>query len=269
MHTKAAAMTPKIVFFDIDDTLYRKYTDTLRPSVAQAMQALKARGILTAIATGRPPVAFPAKIRALIEEAGIDLVITINGQYIEYRGEVLETNPLQPEKMAALCQQLDSRCIPYAFVSNHTIAVSEPLPQVEEAMAKILPEHPTDKDFYRHSPVYQMLAFYPPEQDAEIAATAAEQGYQVLRWHETAVDLLDQTSSKARGIQTALAKLGIDMADVMAFGDGYNDVEMLKTVGFGVAMGNGVDAAKAAAKHVCPSVDEDGVYRGLQELGVI
>ena len=61
---------PEIIFFDIDDTLYRKYTDTLRPSVAQAMRALKAKGILTAIATGRPEAAFPAKVKALIQECG-------------------------------------------------------------------------------------------------------------------------------------------------------------------------------------------------------
>ena len=55
----------------------------------------------------------------------------------------------------------------------------------------------------------------------------------------------------------------------MAFGDSFNDLEMLSTVGFGVAMGNGEEAAKAATQFVCPSVDEDGVLRGLQELGVI
>lgn len=59
------------------------------------------------------------------------------------------------------------------------------------------------------------------------------------------------------------------MNKVMAFGDSFNDLEMLSTVGFGVAMGNGEDAAKSAAQFVYPSVDEDGVLRGLQELGVI
>ena len=43
---------PEIIFFDIDDTLYRKYTDTLRPSVAPSHARIKAKGILTAIATG-------------------------------------------------------------------------------------------------------------------------------------------------------------------------------------------------------------------------
>lgn len=59
------------------------------------------------------------------------------------------------------------------------------------------------------------------------------------------------------------------MSKVMAFGDSFNDLEMLSTVGFGVAMGNGEEAAKVAAQFVCPSVDEDGVLRGLQDLGVI
>lgn len=59
------------------------------------------------------------------------------------------------------------------------------------------------------------------------------------------------------------------MEDVMAFGDSFNDLEMLSSVGFGVAMGNGEEVAKAAAKFIAPSVDEDGVYRALVELGII
>ena len=85
---------PEIIFFDIDDTLYRKYTDTLRPSVAQAMHELKAKGILTAIATGRPEAAMPAKVKALIQECGIDMLVTINGQYISFRGKPLQSYPL-------------------------------------------------------------------------------------------------------------------------------------------------------------------------------
>jgi len=52
-------MSPKIVFFDIDDTLYRKYTDTLRPSVKTAVAALRGKGILTALATGRSLATIP------------------------------------------------------------------------------------------------------------------------------------------------------------------------------------------------------------------
>ena len=78
---------PKIIFFDIDDTLYRKYTDTLRPSVYKAMAALKEKGILTAIATGRPSCGYSEKkVQELIRESGIDMLVTINGQYTSFHG---------------------------------------------------------------------------------------------------------------------------------------------------------------------------------------
>lgn len=266
---KAIMHNPKIIFFDIDDTLYRKTTDTLRPSIAEAMRALKARGILTAIATGRPEVAVPAKVRAVIEEVGIDLLVTINGQFIRYRGEVLDHNPLDKDGMAAMCAFFDAENIRYAFVAHDNIAVSEDTPEVVEAMSKILPQHPIDKDYYREHDVYQMLAFYPAGQDALVAPAAAEHGYKTIRWHETAIDMLDTQSSKARGIRIAIEKLGIDMEDVMAFGDGLNDIEMMQSVGFGVAMGNGHPDLKAVADYECPSVEEDGVLNGLKALGVI
>ncbi|MDO5640236.1 MAG: Cof-type HAD-IIB family hydrolase [Neisseria sp.] len=260
---------PKIVFFDIDDTLYRKTTDTLRPSIAEAMRALKARGIITAIATGRPEVAIPAKVRGVIAEAGIDLLVTINGQFIRYRGEVLDTHPLQKEAMRQMCDFFDARHIAYAFVANDNIAVSEDMPEVVAAMSKILPEHPVDKNYYQQHDVYQMLAFYGADKDAIVIPEAEKHGYKTVRWHETAIDMLDAAGSKARGIRTAIEKLGIDMQDVMAFGDGLNDIEMMKTVGFGVAMGNGHPDLKALADYVCPSVEEDGVLNGLKALGVI
>lgn len=260
---------PKIVFFDIDDTLYRKYTDTLRPSVGEALRALKARGILTAIATGRPPAAIPSKVKNLIAEAGIDMLVTINGQYIEFQGQTLQHYPMNIADGEQLCSLLDAENITYAFVNNKEISVSKETDWAVEALSKILPEHKVNREYYRNNNVYQMLAFYPADQDEKINAAVGALGFKTARWHENAVDILHRDGSKARGITQAIAKLGIEMKDVMAFGDNFNDVEMLQTVGFGVAMGNGEDAAKAVAKYVCPSVDDDGVYRGLQALGVI
>lgn len=114
-----------------------------------------------------------------------------------------------------------------------------------------------------------MLVFVDEEEEKILQPLTQQHGFKSVRWHKHAMDLLKQEGSKARGIAHAVEKLGIDMSKVMAFGDSFNDLEMLSTVGFGVAMGNGEEAAKAAAQFVCPSVDEDGVLRGLQDLGVI
>lgn len=260
---------PKIIFFDIDDTLYRKNTDTLRPSVGQALHALKQRNILTAIATGRPPVAIPPKVRQLIQEIGIDMLITINGQYIEFQGKILQHHPLHAEEISHICHLLEQKNIAYAFVNPHEIVTSEDTEWVVDSLAKILPNHRVDRHYHHQQPIYQMLAFYPSERDNEISMLLAEKGIKTVRWHEKAVDMLHQEGSKAQGIAAAIAQLGIEMQDVMAFGDGLNDIEMLQTVGFGVAMGNGAPEAQAVADYVCPSVDEDGVWRGLKALGVI
>jgi hydroxymethylpyrimidine pyrophosphatase-like HAD family hydrolase len=194
---RAKMNQPKIIFFDIDDTLYRKSTDTLRPSVLQAMRALKAKGILTAIATGRTPAALPAKVQQLIAEAEMDLLVMINGQYIRYQGEVLQKHPLT--QIADMQVFFEEHNIPYAFVSEQTIAVSERLPWVEVVLAEILPEHPIDKDYFKKHEVYQMLGFYPQKQDDLVAARAQQSGLKTIRWHEQSVDMLDEQGSKARG----------------------------------------------------------------------
>ncbi|WP_066800639.1 HAD hydrolase family protein [Moraxella oblonga] len=59
------------------------------------------------------------------------------------------------------------------------------------------------------------------------------------------------------------------MSEAVAFGDGLNDIEMLSSVGVGVAMANGHDDLKNVANFICPRHDEDGIYQGLKMLGVI
>jgi len=62
---------------------------------------------------------------------------------------------------------------------------------------------------------------------------------------------------------------GISLEESMAFGDGGNDVLMLKHVGIGVVMGNAEDEVKLAADYVTDSVDEDGIEKALRHFGVI
>ena len=65
------------------------------------------------------------------------------------------------------------------------------------------------------------------------------------------------------------AHFGFAIGETMAFGDGGNDVAMLRAAGAGVAMGNACDEALAAADYVTASVDDDGIRRALEHFGVI
>lgn len=62
---------------------------------------------------------------------------------------------------------------------------------------------------------------------------------------------------------------GVDRADMVAFGDGGNDIPMLRGAGTGVAMGNGSDEVKAAADMVTDRIDSDGIAKALRSLGII
>ena len=63
--------------------------------------------------------------------------------------------------------------------------------------------------------------------------------------------------------------LGLEIGETMAFGDGGNDLSIIKEAGIGVAMGNAGDNVKAIADYVTSSVDEDGVKNALEHFGVI
>lgn len=71
---------------------------------------------------------------------------------------------------------------------------------------------------------------------------------------------------KANALDRLVRHMGIDRSQVMAFGDGYNDLSMIAYAGLGVAMGNAVEALKERADRVTASNDEDGIGVVLEEF---
>ncbi len=258
---------PKIIFFDIDDTLYIKDERRIADSTRAALQALKQQGIITAIATGRSPSVLPEVIKQLMADTGMEMLVSINGQFVRYRGEPLAAFPLGSEEVAETGRRMIALDLAYACVSDHRIYVSHETDALKAAMGNLGIAYTLGLPAAGES-VYQMLAFYPPERDAEVEA-ALPSSLKPIRWHDYGVDFLAAEGSKARGIQAALNQLGLTMQDAMAFGDGLNDREMMQAVGFAVVMENGHPELKALADHICPPVTEDGIYQGLKTLGVI
>ena len=80
------------------------------------------------------------------------------------------------------------------------------------------------------------------------------------------LELHDPHTDKGTALQYICDSLGLKTENAMVFGDGENDVAMFRKAGYSVAMGNGMQAAKAAASHQCPSNDEGGVGQFLAEV---
>lgn len=254
----------KIVFFDIDGTLLDDHKN-LPNSTKKAIKLLKENGVFVAIATGRAPFMF----EGLRDELEIDSYVSFNGQYVIFENKVIYENPLNTSDLKRFLNDTRKNQHPLVFMNEKTMkATVKHHPFIEISMGSLKFAHPEqDEDFYINRNMYQSLLFC-KEQEEEHYFTDYP-NFHFIRWHRYSVDVLPRGGSKAEGIKKMVEQLGFDLKDVYAFGDGLNDLEMLQTVGTGVAMGNGVPEAKEKADLVTSDVSNDGIWNGLKELQLI
>ena len=90
---------------------------------------------------------------------------------------------------------------------------------------------------------------------------------QIYRGKDTYIELSDISISKLTGVKIVLDEVyHLSLNEAIAFGDNYNDLEMLKGVGCGVAVDNARDEVKAVAKHLTDHHSKDGVASFLEKL---
>ena len=84
-----------------------------------------------------------------------------------------------------------------------------------------------------------------------------------LPWN---IEINSIQATKGKALKSLCAALDIDLKDTLAFGDGSNDLDMIRTAGVGVAMGNAVEELKQAADWVAPTNMENGVAAGIRRF---
>ena len=235
-------------------------------STKQAIKQLQANGVYVAIATGRGP----AMLSGVRELLNIDTIIGYNGQIVVHQKMRSFTDVPQP---IADLKHLTER----AHKNGHTLVYlgetqgfsTKPSDQlVQESLGELdipLPAF-NDQAFTTHD-VFQTLVYCTAEEEAEY--TQNYQAFDFIRWHPNAMDVINVGSSKADGIKQFLKLTNIRREDTFAFGDALNDLEMLRYVGTGIAMGNGLAETKAAADFVTKHILEDGIEHGLKEFQLI
>jgi len=91
----------------------------------------------------------------------------------------------------------------------------------------------------------------------------------IVRSAKFLLEIMDKSVSKATGINALLKHYGIALSEAVAFGDNYNDAEMLKLIPQSVAMANAPDKVKQLAAAVTDSNEDSGIYTYLVKIGVI
>lgn len=89
------------------------------------------------------------------------------------------------------------------------------------------------------------------------------------RWYPSFADINVTGVSKATGLSAFADYYEMDASEIMACGDGGNDISILKAAGIGVAMGGASEIVKSSADYVTDTVENDGLYKALKHFEVI
>lgn len=254
---------PKIIFFDIDGTLIEK-KKSITPKMLETLHALQDNGIMICIASGRPPVQLPKL------DVDFDAYLTFNGSYCYNDQDIVFDNPLRQGDVLQMIQNAQKINRPLAVATKTRIAANGVDEDLKEYFAiggtdlKVAPDFDVVVD---QDTVYQiMVGCREKDYDRLVADT---QNAKVTAWWDRAADIIPATGSKGVAIEKVLDYYQIPVSEAIAFGDGGNDIEMLKTVGHGVAMGNATDDVKEIADDICGSVQDDGIFTYCKKHNLI
>ena len=89
------------------------------------------------------------------------------------------------------------------------------------------------------------------------------------RWHKAFADVNTKGGGKHIGIDKIIEHYGIKLEETIAFGDGGNDISMIKHAHIGVAMGNANKEVKEIADYITDDVDNNGIYNALKHFNII
>ena len=258
-----ALPVPKVIFFDIDDTLSRN--GIIAAHNQATLEALAKTDIKLVISTGRSKAILPADILALLEADVLDAIICMNGQYSFDNKGLISHYPLsveQADKIVQLCQI--SQLI-HKFDSATHIAWSDENERLRDFNAKT-PNSIVDPLYYQSNPVYQCSVFFNNQFDKMQDIDFAQDDLKLVHWHHIGADILPANASKARGIKDVCRYYGVDATECMAFGDGMNDLEMFDLVGYAVAMGDAQPALIERADFVTGTIEERGIQSVLEQF---
>lgn len=254
----------KAVFFDIDNTLLSHTLGKVPDSSRLALEALRARGIKLFTATGRHPI----ELQDLpLGGLSFDAQVLVNGSLVlDSQGRIIHSKALPPEAMTILAEDFAAKELSLMFVEKERMYINKRSPELIEAQAAISTPVPPAED-YRGAPVYQAVIY---------GSRAIGELYRqklptcsLTCWHTGAFDISSSARVKTEGILALLEHEALSPDEVMAFGDGENDSDMLAAVGLGVAMGNAHESCKKNADYVTAPIDEDGLALALQHFGLI
>lgn len=250
----------KIAFFDIDGTIVPFGTGRVPERVQDTLIALQKRGVLLCVATGRSPLTLPNFGRVKF-----DVFMTFNGSLCFNEQEDIFKAPLNHDDVMQVLENTKKMGRPISIANREFCICNGTEPNLEKYYEIGHEKLIIDPDFDEKikGEVYQIMMACAPEEYDTVLENAPH--IRMAAWWEKAVDMVPADCGKGLAVTKILEYYGFSKEESIAFGDGGNDIDMLKAAGVGVAMENASDTVKEAADVVCDSIDEEGARLYIEE----
>lgn len=260
-----------IVFSDIDGTLLNS-EHKITPLTEQAIKSVKRKNIPFVIVSARSP----SGIYPILDEYGFRCpIIAYSGALIlDETGNILYHRGISKTYARKIITFLDNAAFDLSwciYSLDEWIVKNKNDPRIirEETIVKAVAKQGSI-DSITGSAVNKIMCICAPGimEQAEKALKAAFPDCSIVKSSDILLEITENHITKATAIQTLCAAWNIALTDAIAFGDNYNDLEMLETVGTGILMGNAPDELKQRITRHTYDNDHDGIYHALAELGL-
>ncbi|MBR5509804.1 MAG: Cof-type HAD-IIB family hydrolase [Lachnospiraceae bacterium] len=254
----------KIAFFDIDGTMIDMNRKEISEKMLETLRRLKENNILICMATGRTTTCLPN-----IPGIEFDAFLTFNGSYCFNKQESIYGHCIPKADVEQILANAKKMRRAVSIATIDRLAANGRDDDLAEyyRFAKLELEVSEDFEETAKEDIYQIMLSCRKEEYAQIMDGV--QHAKIAAWWDRAVDIIPSEGGKGKGIEEVLKYYHLKQEEAIAFGDGNNDIEMLQTVGLGVAMANASDDLKNIANDVCGHVAEDGIYYYCLQHGLI
>ena len=252
----------RLLFFDIDGTL--AIGKQVPASAAKALEMVRENGDLVFICTGRNVNYVKANFSAYA-----DGFITNNGRLAYYEDACIYEAPLAKEevrKIRSIVEDLGAGAVFHTKDHGYYEGpedLFEPLKIIGDP-GYMSPSFKEEEVYYSFDLCYHDVR----EVDKIVKAF---DGFCIVNPHgpHPSADMTVIGSDKGDALKAVRDHFNVKKEDSYAFGDGYNDICMMKAAGHGIAMGNAMKETKEAAEYITTDILKDGVYEAMLHYGLI
>ena len=220
----------KVIVFDVGNTLIDTKTSCkMSVKLLNDLHLLKNKGYIIGVSTLRNE----EMIKPIIEDFKFDFLVLMNGSLVKINNIIISSNPLNKNIVENIFQTCKGLEIGVKVYLHNDIVYALKL---INAKGKFIPQS----------------------------------DYQYYIWeHSGDIDITSKGVDKTYGIEVVCNNFGVNLSEVLAFGDGYNDLDLFRNVGYSVAMGDCPKELSMLADFTTYTAKKNGISYALREIGIL